>query len=817
MEVPYLGVGDPRLYREMRDDMPKQKFFRENGESRMNRPMSVATEFVDTDWDEEPSSEAGDNSPRISLQSSGQPSITTVSSYDEAPTPRSSRGREGLMDLSRKQVEGPRGPHLFRGSIDQDSLEDGAAMSLSPLTPRPYRPLERRRDKQHASNMATQYTDKRLDPASLLDWSPEMVAQFMLNAGIDYSVAERFIENDINGEIVVTLKFEDLKELDIYSFGIRTKVWHQIQALRDARPLSPQPSTPIEEAPSREVRKECKATLACINVEEGRRLGVRRRQRRRPSANADAVTPLDSVSIIGIEQAIPKPHHCSKGESCSKWRRQQRTIEEFKKAHPNVDMNASGTVLIFGDAGNPETAPTIDPKKEFRPISDAVQSEVASSGVLGLGGLAPLQYLQEAALRKVQPRDPQDNVRQFLNFQHQHNRQEDDLEPPTPPFELRPLTTSPHHGLRRLPKLSIPDEAGPRRHSSQGRAATPPLVQSPDTQQPTFTPYRMEKYAPRTPDLENQGHHRRLGSPFSELDVPLTAVPLGPIPRNTSQSVPPDMGYRADLSNSPSQPRSQSRASVRRPSFSILPAVDEHKAVCMPAKLPSPESSPRKSPSNTVAGRLPHLPKQAPPRFNYPWSPVEPTTFEHAIPPKSTFAARGALEVPPVIDGVSFQGPMKKRKMRLFRHEWQDAYFTIRGTRLNMHKDSNEIDRTLEYVDIDDYAIACSNLASSSKLGAAFKAMNISHNRGKSDPVAAFSFQLVPQDKDLGTRLRKRESSMFVPSIIPLEGVNGTGKTHHFAVKSRDERIDWMRELMLAKALKQKGEGFEISVNGNMI
>jgi hypothetical protein len=52
----------------------------------------------------------------------------------------------------------------------------------------------------------------------------------------------------------------------------------------------------------------------------------------------------------------------------------------------------------------------------------------------------------------------------------------------------------------------------------------------------------------------------------------------------------------------------------------------------------------------------------------------------------------------------------------------------------------------------------------------------------------------------------------------PIEGAaNGTGKTHHFAVKGRDERIDWMRELMLAKAKKQKGEGFEVSVNGNMI
>lgn len=159
---------------------------------------------------------------------------------------------------------------------------------------------------------------------------------------------------------------------------------------------------------------------------------------------------------------------------------------------------------------------------------------------------------------------------------------------------------------------------------------------------------------------------------------------------------------------------------------------------------------------------------------------------------------------------------MKKRRTRLLRHEWQDGYFTLKGTRLNMHKDVAAMDRTLEYIDIDDYAIACSNLATTSKLSAAFKAVSISHSREKSDPVAAFSFQLIPQDKN-AARLRKRESSMSGAGSASADGVNGTGKTHHFAVKNRDDRIDWMREMMLAKALKQKGDGFEISVNGNMI
>ncbi|KAJ4296035.1 hypothetical protein N0V88_004737 [Collariella sp. IMI 366227] len=99
-----------------------------------------------------------------------------------------------------------------------------------------------------------------------------------------------------------------------------------------------------------------------------------------------------------------------------------------------------------------------------------------------------------------------------------------------------------------------------------------------------------------------------------------------------------------------------------------------------------------------------------------------------------------------------------------------------------MHKDAAmaKASKTLEYIDVDDYAIACGGVASTSKLNAAFKALHA--------------------------------------APPPGEGVvNGTGKTHHFAVKNRDERIDWMRELMLAKARKQKGEGFEVSVNGNMI
>jgi hypothetical protein len=517
--------------------------------------------------------------------------------------------------------------------------------------------------------------------------------------------------------------------------------------------------------------------------------------------------PGESVSIIGIEQVIPKPHYCSKGENCSKWRKQQRTLEQFRKANPHVDMSAGGTVMIVGDAGNPDTARAIDPNQVLRPVSDAVPSVVASSDILGPGELPPLQYLQEAALRGVQSRDPQDNVRQFLVFQTQNNVNE---VPPTPPFQAPSAPKSPHHGLRSLPKLSIPQSPQPPRRTLSRASTLPQTIREQAQQESEFVPHAMEKTDPRSPDLETPRNPFRFGTPFSEMDVPVTAVPMGPVSRDASQSVPPDMSYRHN--NYVNAPRSQSRASGRRPSFPVLPALDENRPIRGISQAPSPER---------VASRTSirhQQPLQAPPRVNYPWSPVERTAPEFPQPPSATQSDGETPNESSVSiassNGITHQGPMKKRKTRLLRHEWQDGYFTLKGTRLNMHKDGQKLDRTLEYVDIDDYAIACSSAASTSKLSAAFKAVHL-HSREKSDPVGAFSFQLIPQGKE-GARLRKRDSSIQ-SSGPPSEGVNGTGKTHHFAVTSRDDRIDWMRELMLAKALRQKGDGFEVSVNGSMI
>ncbi|KAJ2986383.1 hypothetical protein NUW58_g5058 [Xylaria curta] len=499
------------------------------------RPISVTTEIVDTDWDEDEivsEIEYDANSPRVSINSTGQQSATTLSSYDEAHTPRSSRAREAYpYDFnSSRPVEGPRGPHLFRSStLSYDSFDYPDILSLSPITPKTTKqhdadlqqpfvldPLPRSRDSPY------QFTHEKLDPLDLAIWSPQKVAQWMLNAGIEPPVAETFVENDINGAILITLKFEDLRELGIQSFGVRTKIWEEVHVLRNPKKLSPRPETPIEDEESREVRRERRR----IEKERGnehngqpersesckRSRSVKRNHNRRNPAREDIISPLESVSIVGIEQMIPEPHHCSKGENCKTYKKRQRMIDQFKHDHPFVDLDKGGIILVAGDPGNPETAPALNrpsSTEALRPMSDAVPSVVASSDILG-PGMAPLQYLQEAALRNLQTRDP---PRQWQ------------------PQQLRPS--------------NLREE---------------------------FVPYHMDRAAALSPDLTTPVAPYRFGTPFSDMDVPVTAVPLGPVARDASQSVPPDMGYRTT-------PVSRSRAS-HRPSLQIMDPVRED--VCSP-------------------------------------------------------------------------------------------------------------------------------------------------------------------------------------------------------------------------------------------
>ena len=763
-----------------------------------------------------------------------------------------------------------------------------------------------------------------LDRPEVRTWTSRQVAAWMHRSGFEDAIIQRFQQHDITGAVLLDMQFEDLKELDIHSFGKRHRLWNEIHALRDSvegEAISPA-YTPFED-----ISRPCTAAVrsksrnrrggehdgddACTPITPG---GGRRRKGRRARRNDDEiVTPAESVSIVAIEQLLPKPHRCARGERCAKWRRQQRQMAALHDEHGfPVSPEKGGKIFVAGNPGNADKAKNVVENVHLRPTSENVPSVVASSDVLGPGPLPTLE-----ALRDVESRDPQENVKQFLTLQGL-NIPPPVESPPTPPLEMFPPLQSqaqaqsqshsvpppanaggPHAGLKSLPRLSIP------RASSAGPALPRSAVASASA---TFSPCRTATDSPATgfgsggEVPANYFHHAfgapdRFGTPASEMDVPVTAVDLGPISRNESQSVPPNMQY----SNMTNVPATHGRNASRRPSFA-MPALAEDKVFSpqtsqLPSNALSRANTQRSTRSNMGNGgtnaaaaavsTAQNVFRRASNRKSSSSSTSGSSSLmSHKQQQQADGEQTSSQEY--CYQNTQHAGWMRKRKTRLLRHEWTPAHFRLTGTQLAMHRDEHPSSTALSTIDVDDYAVACSAIASG-KLAAKLKALKItgsggplgntfsnhSNNSnsqigpdgrkssksgsddhakddGKIDP-AAFSFQLVPTGHSHGhgshnnvvdsstSIMSARRPSTSTSSLghgadgasresLDAASSSGSGaiatatkshsggnKTHHFAVKSRDDRIEWMRELMLAKALKAKGEGYEVKVNGSAV
>ena len=703
---------------------------------RSTRPPSRATELSDTDFEDDDISDFEEYAGRRSEESFGNRSNTTASTYEELRTPASNDFSSFNFQIRldekpepTKPVEGPVGPHLFR--ISQESTQEpDIYLEWSPVSLEEYRAGPKLREpEQRQSRIA----EAPLNSVPFESWTPSQVANWMVACGFDQSLVEKFRVNDISGAVLKDLQFGNLKELGIESFGQRHQLWDKIRTLRGALSLPSTPGSCSPDSPKVAARQqhqdECSNETSPDESKPKLHHTGRRRARRalRPD---DVISPGDSASIVAIEQLLPKPHHCSKGENCKTWKKQQKFLARIAKEFP-VEMEQ----IDENNAASSEVT--------ARPPSEAVPSVVASSDLLGPGRLPALR-INEEALKVVQTRDPQENVRQFISFQHLNQAPE---EPSTPPYEMFPPlsppanTQAPHGNLSRLPKLTIPAQ---------------PLQHDPFSPNRTVRPARSPITAM---EIRDRDDIYRFGSPASAMDVPVTAIPLGPIARDASQSVPPDMRFGEQDPIS----RSVSRTEHRKQIWSPI----ERPQTAKPTTI-------SRSASRSSSRR---------PTF------VMPAVEETSTPVDDE-------QNPTTVNDVNHAGWMKKRKTKMLRHEWHENHFRLNGTRLAMHRDSKALD-ALEYIDVDEFAVACSSLASN-KLNTAFKSLKLSGKKDKSI-ASAFEFQLVPAAEKKGMLSA------------------ATGKTHHFAVKTQGERIDWMRELMLAKALRQKAEGCEINVNGNMI
>ena len=660
-------------------------------------------------------------------------------------------------------------------------------------------------------------------PCDVRHWSRDDVVDWMFNIGVEMQIIERFEQNDINGSVIVDMQLDNLRELGIQSFGKRHQLWASICSLKSGQ-ITPSPtSTPLQDLVPETMTPidACSPTPSIrdntpISSEPQNKQRRGRKNRHHQSKSRESSRKKDEVPIVAVEEFIPKVHVCGKGENCSKWKRQQRYLKklELENGWP-VSPKDGGRVMITGDPGNALTAPNILPGVQAperipsdtqqnqsggitnsemqevsydneRPTSEPIVSFIASSALLSPRQM-PDFALHEEQLAQLDKRDPQENVKQFLDFQHisppermpsaplqmfpeEHFEMFPNLyyktssSPSTPPRVTRKCyTPGIQDHLKALPKLSIPRAA-----TASPSTSTRPQVSRYDTAPSSCTS------AVETPKTMY-----RVGTPASEVDIPVTQPNLGPVARDTSQSVPPNMQYRDPISLT----RSQSRAEWRRPSFA-LPALTERD---------------EPTPTSAISTRTP---------------------TNQAATPTNTHTQLSKSQVSYGLD-CTHSGWMKKRKTKLLRHEWHDAHFRLKGTQLAMHA-SPTTASAFDKIDMDDYNVACASAASNNKLASAIKALGIrggDEKKKKAADPTAFAFQLVPEPiartGSVGAQKDGKVNGFAAGAGLKRsQSVKAAGKTHHFTVGDRDQRIDWMRELMLAKAKGQREKGFEVRVNG---
>lgn len=720
--------------------------------------------------------------------------MTTASTPDEVKTPVSTSLTGFHFHLDDGPVAGPVGPHLFRLSGDSSERKSfpviepsSPEMQLSYDTPAS-KPLPVQVDL--GANDEVQPNESQLDIAS---WSPHAVVMWLQQLGFDDEVVEKFFINDISGSILLELQSEDLKELDIKSFGKRHRLLGSIRHLRGdstgstssdsqlSTGMAASEPTPMQQMPAGSVDGSCIGSPV-MEERPDSKSKKDRKHRRRHRHHQDVVVPEDSASIIAIEQMLPKLHTCSKGENCPRWRKQQAKLAKLAKYHPVESFG--GSIILTGDPSSAANAPPLP-----------TPSVVASSDALG-PNKPEVKHLSEDTLNDVQPQDPQENVRNFLNFQRfSHLKPANDpATPPTenfPSFESKTTASSAKNvnlaeNLRHLPRLQIPNSSASERSSlsadnSALRTVTPSILRKkqPFTQGSAQKPPASQDTVFSPSDFYRADPHYEQSTPWSEVDMPvLDGPPLGPVARDASQSVPPNMrfgGHAQQLSDPISRPASTKAANHRR-----KPSLQTH-------------------PVSRPLGRLDEREML---------TPIDtPEDLENT--PRAAHCRKNPFSQDPSdANAVIHSGWMKKRKTkRLLRHEWEDRHCTLTGTQLAMRTEeeaSQRNSKALEYIDVDDYAVACSSIPTQSKLTAAFK-KTVLNRKDDARGEAAFAFSLIPAPQGSNGPDRK---AIFL---------NGP-KSHHFTVNDRDDRISWMRGFMIARTVRRaQKNGASINVNGAVL
>ena len=841
------------------------------------------------------------------MQLSGRSQKTTSSvdvitpasqnSSDHAPSPifrlKSVRRGEEQSDI------------LFRATLastqdlNWEHYEPGSGAAEEDVPKVPAIPDQFKAEPDELNGTTVDMDDESRYKSDVSNWSTKQVAAWMYNSGFENLVISAFKTHDISGPILLDLDFEDLREFDIYSFGKRRQIWNEINALRNEG--SPDPLKP-----SVVTRDRSCSLLPYPNEPEKRT--------RRPGFGFDrngTVTGYRRPGRSSSQQMrekqhpimeVPRPHRCSKGEKCPKWKQQQRIIADIDREH-GTNTPPAGKF----DLPSPRTSPRIGhgppPPTQKISIPETTRTSMSSGSITPTGltrildeSIPPVppipSYNYPAPSYNKSYTPPLDT--QHIVQQHPSSNPASALSPDTPRLEAFPDPAGSEYALGHpprnsslvtIPKLAVPPPSTHSPSSSDSTLRNGDQSSTVSLEHPALSQSNQRAPSPNNAIVTKQNPQAsihplyRQNSASSDLDL------VADKPAPLFNRFPPEQHFAVAPSKpAPLRSASSSDAIHRRRNVHPLPTLKEGTLqanrdtddIEEPVKTaPATRSSPSVgnvgasmkvartgSPHDTrrisvQSGReslnFPR-PAHSKPGSRSGASSPTPSTASSALSINAPLPPTPALSAPGSTLRASYASPTaalrlygpgilcigwaRQRRVKIWRHEWVPVHLRLTGLSITVHRSARPDEKPLEIIRMDEFEVACtSESGGNNKFAAAFRGFK--SVGGKNLPGASpgaindnsFVFQLQPATDPSearpgtgggsitsGNSGRSGETTGKSDNNSMLNAFMG-GKSEkkvkskkelqpqHFAVKTRDERIEWMRQLMMARALRGKERG----------
>jgi len=234
------------------------------------------------------------------------------------------------------------------------------------------------RDRGRLSFINGEETDEEehhgLTEEEVSKWSPDRVAEYLEDVGVEKKHCEVFKEQEISGEVLLGMEQSSifLKEFDLGPVGRRLKTWHKIKALQQeasvpgpARSVSDYSGADDQSSEHRVRSVSSGAMLPRIpSLMEGRRISASEQSPQlRQMPFRDSNSRLSTMtSSSGMDSAIRRPSAAS-----------IRSMNHNRR-HSSIDANPNGTPIT------PSLVQSVSPKASHKSQSSLDRSWTMAGG-----------------------------------------------------------------------------------------------------------------------------------------------------------------------------------------------------------------------------------------------------------------------------------------------------------------------------------------------------------------------------------------------------------------------------------------------------